>query len=272
MPRAAWYADPYGAPGQQRWCDGKKWTKQVRDTPNSERLPLTPLRRGPRSDGNPAVSSRQPPGAGDGTPQDQPHRRRGSTLRIDAEIRAPELHDQPAPDRPHYLAVGGGGLVLTLSYSLEDRAWKLERGGQRAGLIGLSSGYISGAAGSWRALSAPRAEVLFDPRPPADESATFSQQRLWLGGTLRFSDGTRYRLGRRHFDDGWRLATAESDELLYITLRRRQPKSEPPSFRVELRPGRQPEPVRVLATLASCYVVLSYAPWARQLWTAYSSA
>lgn len=35
MPRhgGAWYADPFGSTGQQRWWDGSKWTREVRAAP-----------------------------------------------------------------------------------------------------------------------------------------------------------------------------------------------------------------------------------------------
>jgi hypothetical protein len=31
--RGAWYTDPYGTDAQERWWDGSRWTKQVRDKP-----------------------------------------------------------------------------------------------------------------------------------------------------------------------------------------------------------------------------------------------
>src|SRR5207248_9200876 len=33
---SGWYRDPYGALEQQRWYDGRKWTRAVRDRPADE--------------------------------------------------------------------------------------------------------------------------------------------------------------------------------------------------------------------------------------------
>lgn len=269
MGRAAWYADPYGSPGRQRWWDGKKWTKELRDTPSAGSLPVAPLRPGPRRDGIEAAPFRRPPGVGGGKRQDEPRdQHRWPAPRIDAAIDATNVDEQAPRDRPHYLRVGAGGVVLGLSYSLEDRAWKLDHDVQRVGLIGLSSGYLSGAAGAWGVVSDGRARVLFDPRQPAGGRAAFSPRRLSAGGTLTFSDDSCYSLGQRPFSDGWHLVAGDGDALLLIRRRRAWSRTQPPSFTVEVRPGYQPEALRLLATLASCYVLLSYAPWGNVRWAA----
>ncbi|HUZ30254.1 MAG TPA: DUF2510 domain-containing protein, partial [Solirubrobacteraceae bacterium] len=89
--RGAWYPDPYGSPGQDRFYDGGKWTEQVRDAGGGDAPTPPRLRLRPARARAPAIES--PPRVGD-----EP--RVGDNSDMDREI-AHTPREEPQPNNTH---------------------------------------------------------------------------------------------------------------------------------------------------------------------------
>jgi hypothetical protein len=61
--RGAWYADPYGE-GGERWWDGRRWTQQVRGTPQEGTAAMPAWGRTRSPDGATPTGRKRVMGAG----------------------------------------------------------------------------------------------------------------------------------------------------------------------------------------------------------------
>lgn len=166
------------------------------------------------------------------------------------------VDDRPAADGPGQTdppLTGFRGRALTLSYSLEARAWVLRHDAQSIGLISTSRQEVSGAAGSWRLeRSDSRSPIVSQPLPGTDLVASYYRRRLLRGGTIALSTGRAYVLRLHLFSGISRLTDTQGDELMRITPGR----GKPTRLSIELCDVTEHESTLLLLTLAASYALL----------------
>lgn len=179
---SGWYRDPYGGLDQQRWYDGRKWTREVRERPTGEEPP--------------GVRILGPPARGPDFP-----------LKMDAVI-GEQLRLLPT-DRvrsPWRMGVRAGAAAIHYSYDLiagEARIGSIELGGSGSNQLAR----LASAEGDWSvAKRRPLGWDLVVVTPDGGVAGTYTG-RPWLsGGTLSIAD-TAPVLLRRSPTGRWRLQT-----------------------------------------------------------------
>jgi hypothetical protein len=246
-PRGAWYADPFGGPGE-RWWDGTKWTRDLRDGPGDDQ-PAEPPRSGEAELGQDAESGQhtelaQDTESGEEASGDRPGNTPGGfPARVESAVGG-ELH------------VARAGTGPSLEYDLRSRAGLI--GSVDLGFGGRVVAMMACAEGTWQlSKRRPHGWELLLSSPNGRPVGWYSGRPRPPGGEISFIDGAGADL-RRGLNRQWRLQSVDGRER-FADIRI---SGEPPAHEVALSVHALP-PNAPLVLLTACAVLLLYRiePW-----------
>jgi hypothetical protein len=227
--RGAWYADPFGGPGE-RWWDGTKWTRDVRDAPDDD----YDAHDDPDDDRAPDQAA----DSGDEGDQGPP----GFPARVESavggELRA--VHSGHGP---------------SLEYDLRGPAGTI---GSVTLVFGRVVAMMAYADGTWElSKRRPHGWELLISDPDGQPVGWYSGRPRPPGGKISFIDGAEADL-RRGLNRQWRLQSVDGKQR-FADIRI---SGEPPAHEVALTLRALP-PAPHLVVLTACAVLLLYRiqPW-----------
>lgn len=248
--RGAWYEDPFGV-GDERWWDGTRWTREVRNSasadgvsrppdrasegvsrPPTEGIPHPPDRAS--EDGQLDVSSVSPQ-----PPQRSPSGRRDHQFPVDIEALVEEqLSVVPSPRKP-----GTHCQILA------------SRG--RAGSISMFGGQMARLAcarGAWVLKKSPKDARALTIESADRQRAGSYRRRQWLpGGNIRLLDGTEVEL-RRSRPGRWKVKAADGGQCLAEVRRSRHRSVQELKLTVHSLPGDATNASMII--LAACALLM----------------